>query len=181
MKKIFAVLVALMAFGATVSAQTYDANRKKALVDASKKFVNVPDGSYQSNFAVTNYPITYKDYYAVTGKRVNGKNSFTAVMPMTQSEQQAFLKAANSIDAKMQFRVASAAELQKALQKKKNIQSENGPYNVTTKGFYLSMSYSSKLRMMQLVKQATTTQSKPKGNGELVGTSDEEGSIFNVR
>ena len=101
------------------------------------------------------YPVSYGDYYSVTGinKRPRNANIFDIITGLSESEKKQFLKACNSIDSRMQVRIATPNELQYALNKKYNISSENGPYSIATNGFYLYMSYNSYLRMRELRKQ----------------------------
>ena len=178
MKKVVFLLVALMGMATSAVAQNYDSNRQKAMYDASSKFIVV-----DKKFAVMNYPVTYYDYYAVTGKKANGRNSITAVMPMSTNDRARFSQAASAIDKKMTFHVATTNELQQALQKKLNIQSEAGPYNFTTQGFYLAMDYQRYLRMQSLRKQygGDNVRTSSNKSSKLIGTSNKEGDIFNIQ
>ena len=59
------------------------------------------------------------------------------------------------------FHIASTSELYKALNLHYNIQSENGPYSIATKGFYLATDYTGYQRMKALAKKYGT----PGGGG----------------
>ena len=59
------------------------------------------------------------------------------------------------------FHIASTSELYKALNLHYNIQSENGPYSIATKGFYLVTDYTGYQRMKALVKK----YGRPGGGG----------------
>ena len=177
MKKLFFVFVALLGMTTVTMAQNYDNNRKKAMYDASGKFTVV-----DNKYAVMYYPVTYYDYYAVTGKKVNGRKGINDVMPMQQNDRVRFAQDASALNKKVSFHVASSSELQQALQKKKNIQSESGPYNTSTKGFYLAMDYQSYQAMQALRNQHNKVNNiKTKPGGKLIGTSDKEGDIFNIQ
>ncbi len=126
------------------------------LKSLSTKFVVIKDGEDKKKwYVLMNYPVSYGDYYGVTGinKRPRNANIFDVITSLSEPEKRRFVKAINSIDSRMQVRIATANQLQNALSKKYNISSENGPYSIATNGFYLYMSYNSYLRMRQLRKQ----------------------------
>ena len=126
------------------------------LKSLSTKFVVIKEGEDKKKwYVLMNYPVSYGDYYGVTGinKRPRNANIFDVITSLSEPEKERFVKAINSIDSRMQVRIATANQLQNALSKKYNISSENGPYSIATNGFYLYMSYNSYLRMRELRKQ----------------------------
>lgn len=126
------------------------------LKSLSTKFVVIKEGEDTKKWYVLMfYPVSYGDYYGVTGinKRPRNANIFDVITSLSEPEKERFVKAINSIDSRMQVRIATANQLQNALSKKYNISSENGPYSIATNGFYLYMSYNSYLRMRELRKQ----------------------------
>jgi uncharacterized protein YjhX (UPF0386 family) len=108
------------------------------------------------------FPVSYGDYYGVTGVNKRPRNaSITDVMMMSDTDKKKFLKKLNAFDKKMKFHIASTSELYKALNMHYNIQSENGPYSIATKGFYLVTDYTGYQRMKALVKK----YGRPGGGG----------------
>lgn len=154
MKKILVFMV-LMALALTAGAQNLNSQRRAQLVASSTKFTLVKIGKNTKDwYALMYFPVSYGDYYGVTGKNKRPRYaSITDVMPMSDMDKKKFVQACNSFDNRMKFHVASNNELQKAVNKRYNIQSENGPYSFATKGFYLAMDYESYKRMKALVKK----------------------------
>ena len=130
-------MIALLSMTLTASAQAHNDAQVKAVMDFVRMFRPVG-----KDFAVTAYPVTWRTYTAVTGKKKPANTSLTAVVSLSQSEQKAFANYLTKGDGQgIKYRVATASELQKALSKRINIQSESGPNNVSTKGFYIAVSY----------------------------------------
>ena len=154
-KRLFIMTVLLVAIVMGATAQNMSSQRRAQLVASSTKFALIKDGKNKKNwFAVMYFPVSYGDYYGVTGKNKRPRNSsITDVMAMGDTDKRKFVQACNSFDNRMKFHVATTSELYKALNKRYNIQSENGPYSIATKGFYLAMDYNSYKRMKALVKK----------------------------
>jgi len=167
MKKVLLAIVALIAIATTVSAQT---DKKRIIANFAAKFVVV-----DKKYAVMNYPVTQYDYLCITRKPNQGNKNINAVKVLTPNEQQNFARQITAFDSKIKAHVASSAELQTALLKKFNIQSESGPYNTSTKGFYIAVDYAS-YQYMQKVRNEFLKS----GKEGLIGTSDIEGDIFNI-
>lgn len=167
MKKYLLTLVALMGIVVATSAQT---DKKRIIANFAAKFVVV-----DNKYAVMNYPVTLYDYLCITRKKNEGNKDINAVKVLTTNEQQNFARQITAFDSKIKAHVASSGELQTALLKKFNIQSENGPYNTSTKGFYIAVDYAS-YQYMQKVRNEFLKSNKE----GLIGTSDIEGDIFNI-
>lgn len=165
-------MVAVFAMTTTVSAQMpADKGQLKALYDFSSKFTLVkPQSGHLKPYAVMWYPVTYYDYYAGTGKKMNPRSvGINAVYMLSDVEKKKFVEKLNKLDKKITVRLASNEELRTAIDNRRyNIQSENGPYNVVTKGFYISMDQASYKRMQELRKKY-----KPQAQGDV-------DDIFNV-
>lgn len=147
----------------TAGAQNLSQQRRAQLKASSTKFTLVKVGKNKKNwFALMYFPVSYGDYYGVTGVNKRPRNeSITDVMMMSDTDKKKFLKALNAFDKKMKFHIASTSELYKALNLHYNIQSENGPYSIATKGFYLVTDYTGYQRMKALAKKYGT----PGGGG----------------
>ena len=153
MKKILVWMV-LMALALTAGAQNISQQRRAQLTASSTKFTLVKIGKNKKNwYALMYFPVSYGDYYGVTGVNKRPRNaSITDVMMMSDTDK---------FDKKMKFHIASTSELYKALNLHYNIQSENGPYSIATKGFYLVTDYTGYQRMKALVKK----YGRPGGGG----------------
>ena len=99
-----------------------------------------------------NYPVTYSDIAKITGANamMPANASISSVVPKRESTIKTVLEKANAIDSKIKVHVATGGELQKAINKRLNVQSELGPYNSSTTGFYLAMDEASYNRMIEL-------------------------------
>ena len=126
-----------------------DQERISAIKGFATKFVVV-----NKKFAVMNYPVTYYDYYAIYGKKATppAGRGITEVMYVTDTQKKNIAGAATKYFTGATIRVATSAVLHEALQRHLNIQSESGPYNSVTKGFYLYMDYKSYQNFMKYVK-----------------------------
>ena len=154
MKKIFLTMFVLTVITLTATAQ--DGNRRSAQISLAQKFVLVKyDKDDQKTwYAVMSFPVTYYNYYAVTGRNIRPQNKdINSVIMMGDNEKQKFAHAASNLFDGVTFRVASTTELHRALSKHFNIQSENGPYSCATNGFYLSCSYKTYKRMKKLINE----------------------------
>ena len=162
-KRLFIMTALLVAIVMGATAQNMSSQRRAQLVASSTKFALIKDGKNKKNwFAVMYFPVSYGDYYGVTGVNKRPRNeSITDVMMMSDTDKKKFLKALNAFDKKMKFHIASTSELYKALNLHYNIQSENGPYSIATKGFYLVTDYTGFQRMKALAKKYGT----PGGGG----------------
>jgi hypothetical protein len=162
-KRLFIMTALLVAIVMGATAQNMSSQRRAQLVASSTKFALIKDGKNKKNwFAVMYFPVSYGDYYGVTGVNKRPRNeSITDVMMMSDTDKKKFLKALNAFDKKMKFHIASTSELYKALNLHYNIQSENGPYSIATKGFYLVTDYTGYQRMKALAKKYGT----PGGGG----------------
>ena len=162
MKKMLVWMV-LMALALTAGAQNISQQRRAQLTASSTKFTLVKIGKNKKNwYALMYFPVSYGDYYGVTGVNKRPRNaSITDVMMMSDTDKKKFLKTLNAFDKKMKFHIASTSELYKALNLHYNIQSENGPYSIATKGFYLVTDYTGYQRMKALVKK----YGRPGGGG----------------
>ena len=154
-KRLFIMTALLVAIVMGATAQNLSQQRRAQLKASSTKFTLVKVGKNKKNwFAVMYFPVSYGDYYGVTGVNKRPRNeSITDVMMMSDTDKKKFLKALNAFDKKMKFHIASTSELYKALNLHYNIQSENGPYSIATKGFYLVTDYTGYQRMKALVKK----------------------------
>ncbi len=151
----------------TAGAQNMSSQRRAQLVASSTKFALIKIGKDTKKwYALMYFPVSYGDYYGVTGKNKRPRNaSITDVMSMSDTDKRKFVQACNAFDNRMKFHVATTSELYKALNKHYNIQSENGPYSIATKGFYLAMDYNSYKRMKALVKKYGRTGHSGAGVG----------------
>ena len=155
MKKTILTMLAIFAMTLTVSAQMpTNPEQLKALYDFSSKFTLVRIKSVKP-YAVMYYPVTYYDYFAGMGKKMNPRNvGINAVYALSDAEKKKLVAQLNKLDKKITVRLATNKELTDAINNRRyNIQSENGPYNVVTKGFYISMDEASYKRMQQLRSQ----------------------------
>lgn len=112
-------------------------------------------------YAVMSHPITYWQYYVVTGKKITPPSkSVTEVAPFytDNKAKENFAKQASLLWGGIKVHVATAAELQTALKYHYNISSESGPYSHTTKGIYLAMSEANYKKMMKWVQQHNRQQ-----------------------
>ena len=159
MKKLLILLTAILAMSMTAKAQDWlgDHARVKAVSDFLKKFRLVSQET--PKYAVTNYPITYYDVYAITGTWTNTRNeAINDVVMLSVTKQIDMAKQASQLyvvnrQNKMKFNLATDTQLNKAINHRFNIQSELGPYNHTTKGFYLSMLADSYKNLQQFQKK----------------------------
>lgn len=138
-------------YGIKTSATTTpaaDQGRISAIKGFATKFVVV-----NKKFAVMNYPVTYYDYYAIYGKKATppAGRGITEVMYITDTQKKNIAETATKYFTGSTIRVATSAVLHEALQRHLNIQSESGPYNSVTKGFYLYMDYKSYQNFMKYV------------------------------
>ena len=155
MKRFILTMLAIIAITMTASAQMpTDEGQLKALYDFSSKFTLVKIQSIKP-YAVMWYPVTYYDYYAGTGKKMNPRNvGINAVYALSDNEKKKFVAQLNQLDKKITVHLATQKELTDAINYRRyNIQSENGPYNVVTRGFYIAMDKASYERMQQLRKR----------------------------
>lgn len=177
------ILTAVFAMSMTAEAQSWknDISRVKAVSDFLKKFRLVATESAATSYAVMNFPITYYDVYAITGKWTNPKKvAIDAVVVMTLDQQKELASQASQLyirnnQSKMKVELATDDQLSKALEKRLNIQSELGPYNFTTKGFYLSMSFKSNTARSTFQKELEKIHKK------LEEVLQYEGGIWDVR
>ena len=122
------------------------------LVNLAQKFMLIKTNK---PYAVMSYPVTYWDYYIITGKNIRPSyRSATDVAPISGHEDRIKVaKKASQLYSGITVHVATASELHTALGLRYNISSENGPYSHATNGFYLAMDYDSYKKMKKLVSQ----------------------------
>lgn len=169
MRKLMILLTAFFAMNMTAKAQDWlgDPARVKAVSDFLKKFRLVTQET--PKYAVMNYPITYYDVYAITGEWTNPRNvAINDVIVLSQTKQIDMAKQASQFyvvnrQSKIKFNRATDSQLSKAIHHRLNIQSELGPYNYTTKGFYLSMSGDSYKNLQQFQKKLEKILQNPRG------------------
>lgn len=182
------LLTAVFAMSMTANAQDWkaDLERVKAVSDFLKKFSLVTQGSAATSYAVMNYPITYYDVYAITGKWTNPRNvAVNDVVVMTLDQQKDLASQASQLyvinnQSKMAMELATDDQLNKAIQHRFNIQSEQGPYNHTTKGFYLSMPSKSNIAKSIFKKDLEKILSSSTQTGESGGLFDVDNSPNNT-
>ena len=185
MKKLMILLTAVFAMSITANAQDWKADlaRVKAVSDFLKKFSLVTQGSAATSYAVMNYPITYYDVYAITGKWTNPRNvGINDVVVMTLDKQKDLASQASQLyvinnQSKMAMELATDDQLNKAIQKRINIQSESGPYNHSTKGFYLSMPFKSNTVKLRFKKELEKILASSTQTGEPGGIFDVDNSL----
>lgn len=184
MKKLMILLTAVFAMSITANAQDWkaDLERVKAVSDFLKKFSLVIQESAATSYVVMNYPITYYDVYAITGKWTNPRNvAVNDVVVMTLDQQKDLASQASQLyvinnQSKMAMKLATDDQLSKAIQKRINIQSESGPYNHSTKGFYLSMSFKSNTAKLRFNKELEKILASSTPTGESGGLFDVDNS-----
>ena len=186
MKKLMILLTAVFAMSMTAKAQDWlgDNARVKAVSDFLQKFRLVTQET--PKYAVMNYPITYYDVYAITGKWTNPRNvAVNDVVVMTLDQQKDLASQASQLyvinnQSKMAMELATDDQLNKAIQHRFNIQSEQGPYNHTTKGFYLSMPSKSNIAKSIFKKDLEKILSSSTQTGESGGLFDVDNSPNNT-
>lgn len=148
MKKILVLMIAVFAMSMTASAQKVSRDEQaNAMIDMMRMFVPVG-----KEFAVMTYPVTWREYRVISGKKPPKGTSIMSVVMLSSPEQKKVADDLTKHDGNgVKYRVATSAELQKALQKKINISSETGPRNYATKGFYLAISYNDYLKIQQML------------------------------
>lgn len=148
MKKILVLMIALLAVTTTVSAQKVSREEQaNAMIDMMRMFAPVG-----KEFAVMTYPVTWRQYRVISGKKLPKGTSIMSVVMLSSPEQKKVADAMTKNDGNgVKYRVATSAELQKALQKRINISSEAGPHTHVTKGFYLAISYNDYLKIQQML------------------------------
>ena len=154
MKKILLLMVVLIATSVTTTAQDWmkDNNRVQAVYDFFGKFIYVD--KEKPAYCVMNYPITYMDVYAITGKWTNPHGvSINAVVNVPDGERKKLATQAQQFYNNLNVHVATSSELSRALKLRYNIQSEGGPYNYSTKGFYLATPKRSYVKILLLRKK----------------------------
>lgn len=143
------------------------------LVNLAQKFMLIKT---KKPYAVMSYPVTYWDYYIITGKNIRPTyRSAVDVAPISGHEDRVKVaKKASQLYSGITVHVATASELHTALGLRYNISSENGPYSHATSGFYLAMDYDSYKKMKKLVSQyrsgtKPSKRRKPRKNTGGVG------------
>lgn len=145
----------MILFAITLTATAQNDNQMSALISLSNKFTLIKWDKQDSKtwYAVMSHPISYYNYYAVTGKNIRPKNRDVNDVITRGVDREKFAAKASSLYSGMFFHVATATELQRALAKHYNISSENGPYSCATSGFYLACDYKTYKRMKLKVKE----------------------------
>ena len=172
-------MLAIIAITITASAQfPTDEGQLKALYDLSSKFTLVKPQSGKP-YAVMWYPVTNYNHFAVYGKKWDKYLGINKVIVMPDGIKKMLVNKINKFDSKLKVRVATHKELTDAINNRRyNIQSENGPYNVVTKGFYLSMDEASYMRMQELRKRYNNrggNNGNPDANNGLFDNVDNSG------
>ena len=114
MKKILVLMVAVFAMSLTASAQKITEEERNNVITNLIGRMKPVDGSW----LITPEPISWYEYWAVTGKKKHGKHtSVSQAAKVTDAEKQSFVLKLNQEAGKPYFSLPTRAEIQLAHKK----------------------------------------------------------------
>ena len=115
MKKILVLMVAVFAMTMTASAQKITKEQRNQVIENLIGRMKPVDGS---SWLITTEPISYYDYWVVTGKKKHdARTSVSNAAKVTQAEKESFVLALNQEAKRPIFSLPTRAEIQLAHKK----------------------------------------------------------------
>lgn len=139
MKKLVITLLALVAIATTASAQGMsEEQREKTMYNLIVRMRPVG-----TKYAITTTPVSYNEYWAVTGTKAHSAGtSVTKAAKVTRAQAENMVKTINAeTKGVLKFSIATPAQISEG-SKKVGLHGEMGPQNTQTQGFFLVLPYS---------------------------------------